>query len=72
MAKPLFESFLLFHLSAFISEAVFLACLVEAEIVSPYSGVLINTGVANPTAPLIMAVGVKTGGSRVGGPELCV
>ena len=42
-AKPLFESFLLFHLSAF-SEAVSLARLVEAEIVSPYSKILINMG----------------------------
>ena len=38
-----------------------LARLVKAEIVSPYCGILINMG-----------VGVKTGGSRVGGPELCV
>ena len=39
---------LLSHLSAF-SEAVSLARLVKAEIVSPYSGILINTGVGNPT-----------------------
>ena len=38
-------------------EAVFLARLVEAEIVSPYHGILINTGVGNPTAPSIMALG---------------
>ena len=38
-------------------EAVLLARLVEAEIVSPYSGILINTGVGNPTAPLITALG---------------
>ena len=56
MAKPLFESFSLSHLSAF-SEAVSLARLVEAEIVSPYSGILINTGVGNPTVSLITALG---------------
>ena len=56
MAKPLFELFLLFHLSAF-SEAVSLARLVKAEIVSPYSGILINTGVGDPTAPLITVLG---------------
>ena len=38
-------------------EAVLLARLVEAEIVSPYSGILINTGVGNPIVPLIMALG---------------
>ena len=42
---------LLFHLSVF-SEAVSLAHLVKAEIVSPYSGILINTDVGNPTAPV--------------------
>ena len=42
---------LLSHLSAF-SEAVSLARLVKAEIVSPYSGILINTDVGNPTAPV--------------------
>ena len=47
---------LLSHLSAF-SEAVSLARLVKAEIVSPYCGILINTGVGNPTAPLIAALG---------------
>ena len=47
---------LLSHLSAF-SEAVPLARLVEAEIVSLYSGILINTGVGNPTAPLTAALG---------------
>ena len=44
---------LLFHLSAF-SEAVSLARLVKAEIVSPYSGNLINTGVGNPIVPVGM------------------
>ena len=43
---------LLFHLSAF-NEVVSLARLVKAEIVSPYSGILINTGVGNPTVPLV-------------------
>ena len=32
-------------------EAVLLARLVEAEIVSPYHGILINTGVGNPIVP---------------------
>ena len=50
------ETFLLFHLSAF-SEAVSLARLVKAEIVPPYSGILINMGVGNPTAPSIAALG---------------
>ena len=40
-----------------ICEAVFLARLVEAEIVSPYSGILTNTGVGNPTTPLTAALG---------------
>ena len=35
---------------------VSLARLVEAEIVSPYHGILINTGVGNPTAPSITAL----------------
>ena len=47
MAKPLLESFLLSHLSVF-SEVASLARLVKAEIMSPYSGILINTGVGNP------------------------
>ena len=51
MAKPLFESFLLSHLIAF-SEAVSLARLIRAEIVPPYSGILINTDVGNPTVPV--------------------
>ena len=44
---------LLPHLSTF-SEAVSLAGLVKAEIVSPYSGILINTGMGNPTVPVGM------------------
>ena len=47
---------LLSHLSAF-SEAVSLARLVKAEIVSPYSEILINTSVRNPTVPLTLALG---------------
>ena len=43
---------LLFHLSVF-SEVVSLARLVKAEIVSPYSGIVINTGMGNPTVPLV-------------------
>ena len=38
-------------------DAVLLACLVEAEIVSPYYGIFINTGVGNPTAPLVRFLG---------------
>ena len=34
-----------------------MARLVKAEIVSPYHGILINTGVGNPTAPSITALG---------------
>ena len=47
---------LLSHLSVF-SEAVSLARLVEAEIVSPYHVILINKGVGNPTVPSIAALG---------------
>ena len=46
---------LLSHLSAF-SVVVSLARLVEAEIVTPYSGILINTGVGNPTVPFGMTL----------------
>ena len=38
-------------------EAVFLTRLVEAEIVSPYHGILINTGVGNPTVLFYTALG---------------
>ena len=48
---------LLFHLSAF-SEAVSLARLVKAEIVSPYSGILINTGMGNLTVMFIQPLGI--------------
>ena len=47
---------LLFHLSVF-SEAVSLAHLVKAEIVSPYFGILVNTSVGNPTTQLIASLG---------------
>ena len=52
------QTVLLSHLSA-LCEAVSLARLVKAEIVFPYSGIHINTGVGNPTAPLITALGDK-------------
>ena len=38
-------------------DMVSLARLVEAETVSPYYGILINTAVGNPTVPLIVAFG---------------
>ena len=38
-------------------EAVFLTRLVKVEIVSPYHGILINTGMGNLTTPLIVALG---------------
>ena len=47
----LFESFFTTYLSVF-REAVSLARLVEAEIVSPYYGIPINTDVGNPTVPI--------------------
>ena len=40
-----------------ITRGIFLTRLVKAEIVSPYYGNLINTGVGNPTAPSIAALG---------------
>ena len=52
MARSLFKPF--FSTSYFTyREVVSLARLVEAESVSPYPGILINTDVGNPTAPLI-------------------
>ena len=56
MARSLFEPFFSTSHCTY-REAVFLARLVEAEIVSPYHGILINTGVGNPTAPSITALG---------------
>ena len=35
-----------------------LARLVKAEIVSPYCGILINTGVGNPTMPFTQPLGI--------------
>ena len=35
-----------------------LARLVEAEIVSPYCGILINTGMDNPTVPFTQSLGI--------------
>ena len=46
-ARSPFESSFTTKLSVF-REAVSLARLVKAEIVSPYSGILINMGVGNP------------------------
>ena len=56
MPQPGSLFILLFHLSAF-SKAVSMAHLVKAEIVYPYSGILINTGVGNPTTPLTVMLG---------------
>ena len=39
-------------------DVVLLAHLVEAEIVSPYCGILINTGVGNPTVPFTQPLGI--------------
>ena len=61
MAKPLF--ILLSHLSMF-SEAVSLARLVKAEIVSPYSGILTNTGVGNPIVHVGMSPQSKVSPKR--------
>ena len=56
MARSLFEPF--FSTSYYTyCEAVFVARLVEAAIVSPYHGILVNMGVGNPTAPSIMTLG---------------
>ena len=35
-----------------------LACLVEAEIMSPYCGILINTGVGNQNVPFAQPLGI--------------
>src|SRR4051812_37241347 len=64
MAKPLFESFSLLHLSTFC-EAVSLARLVKAEIVSPIYGILINTDVGNTTAPFITTLGRQASFTRL-------
>ena len=39
-------------------EAVFLTRLVEAEIVSPYHRILINTGMGNPTVLFTQPLGI--------------
>ena len=44
-------------LAPHIMRGSFLTRLVKAEIMSPYYGILINTGVGNPTAPSITALG---------------
>ena len=62
---------LLSHLSAF-RKVVSLARLVKAEIVSPYSGILINTGVGNPTAPFTTALGRKASFTRLVGMHVFV
>ena len=56
MVRSLFEPFFSTGYCTYC-EAVFLARLVEAETVSPYHGILINTGVGNPIAPLITMLG---------------
>ena len=50
-----------FHTTSYNTyhEAVSVTHLVKVEIVSPYYGILINTGVGNPTAPSIAALGDK-------------
>ena len=35
-----------------------LARLVKAEIVSPYCGILVNTGLGNPTVPFTQPLGI--------------
>ena len=53
MARSLFELF--FSASYYTyCETVLLARLIEAEIVSPYHGILINTDVGNPIVPVGM------------------
>ena len=47
-------------------EAVSLTHLVKAEIVSPYYGILINTGMGNLTTPLIVALGKQATYGQVG------
>ena len=56
MVRSLFEPFFTTSHCTY-REAVSLALLVEGEIVGPYHGILINTGVGNPTAPSITALG---------------
>ena len=56
MARSLFEPFFSTCYYTYC-KVVLLARLVEAEIVSPYHGILINTGMGNPTVPSIVALG---------------
>ena len=53
MARSLFEPFFSTYYRT-SCEVVLLARLVEAEIVSPYHGILINTNMGNPTVPVGM------------------
>ena len=48
-----------FHTTSYNAyhKAVSVARLVKAEIVSPYHGILINTGMGNLTVPLTVALG---------------
>ena len=49
-----------------IRDAALLAHLVKAEIVSPYCGILINTGMGNPTVPPAWPLGNRRVLWRVG------
>ena len=56
MARSLFRTVFLNQHCTY-RKAIFLTRLVEAEIVSPYHGILINTGMGNPTMPSIVVLG---------------
>ena len=61
-----------FHTTSYHTyhEAVSVTRVVKAEIVSPYYGILINTGMGSQTAPLIAASGEQAGSTRqVGGAK---
>ena len=45
-------------------EAVSVTRLVKAEIMSPYYGILVNTGMGSPTTPLIAASGERAVSTR--------
>ena len=49
----------IFQPAPHITRGGFLTRLLKAEIVFPNYGILINTGVGNPTAPSITALGDK-------------
>ena len=55
-----------FHTTSYNAyyEAVSVTRLVKAEIVSPYYGILINTGMGNLTMPLITASGRQMDSTR--------